>query len=181
MSDLLSPSNCLLAVAFLYDRTKISAQQLRQLWIERYQESQFLYLDQFTMGEYYSKEMGEAQNLSRFFGITLNPFKKGELISAKLWADQMEKNFFSQADRRWVNIDIGRLNLENFELATGKNFNHRIYLEHGIYSDLTYLYHHGKWEILPWTYPDYQEVKVMEFFAQAREQLLQYIKKAKTS
>ncbi len=174
MSQLTLPTPSLLCGAFLFDSSKISAQQLRALWIKEWGSAIFLELKEFSMGDYYSKEMGRVENLQRFFGISLKLFKKDCLITGKLWADQQEQNIFSVGEKsrkRWVNIDIGRINLENFELATGKNFNHRIYLEHGIYSDLTYLYTNKKFTTLPWTYPDYRQERVIEFFTYGREYL----------
>ena len=44
---------------------------------------------------------------------------------------------------------------ERLVLATGKNFPHRIYLDHGIYGDLTLIYGQGGLRTLPWTFPDY--------------------------
>ena len=54
-------------------------------------------------------------------------------------------------------------------LATGKNFSHRIYLDGGIYADLTLVYTGGGFQTLPWTYPDYAERGLRAFLEQVRE------------
>ena len=64
---------------------------------------------------------------------------------------------FAEAGHRRVNIDPGYLLLERFVLASGKNFTHRIYIGQGIYADLTLIFTRGKFQTLPWTYPDYAD------------------------
>ena len=54
-------------------------------------------------------------------------------------------------------------------LATGKNFSHRIYLRRGIYADLTLIYRQGRFESLPWTYPDYADVQLQDFLFMVRK------------
>ncbi len=62
--------------------------------------------------------------------------------------------------------------LENFVLATTKNYSHRPYLGQNIFADLTYHFHQGQFEFLPWTYPDYRDPKKVEFLSWARSYLL---------
>jgi len=54
------------------------------------------------------------------------------------------------------------MTLNNFILATGKDFSHRIYLGDGIYGDLTLLYCSKTFIPLQWTYPDYASDEVIE-------------------
>jgi hypothetical protein len=68
---------------------------------------------------------------------------------------------------------VGFLSLENFILATTKNYSHRVFLGQGIFADLTYQFHNGALETFPWTYPDYLDEKKREFFTWARSYLLQ--------
>lgn len=76
---------------------------------------------------------------------------------------------FAANGRRRVNIDPGYLTMERFVLATGKNFTHRVYLEQGIYADLTLLYQHNDFTPLPWTYPDYAGSEMRHFLLMVRE------------
>jgi hypothetical protein len=70
-----------------------------------------------------------------------------------------------------VNLDPGLLTEENFILATGKNYSHRVYLRDGVFADLTLVYRKGEYLPLPWTYPDYASPAIREFLAQVREEL----------
>lgn len=72
-----------------------------------------------------------------------------------------------------VNIDIGFLTLENFVLATTKNYSHRIFIGQNIFADLTYHFHQGEFRSLPWTYPDYLDDQKKDFIKWGRSFLLQ--------
>lgn len=72
-----------------------------------------------------------------------------------------------------VNADIGFLSLENFILATTKNFSHRVFLGQSIFGDLTYYFHLGELQTFPWTYPDYVDEEKKNFFTWGRGFLLQ--------
>ena len=60
------------------------------------------------------------------------------------------------ARRRSVNLDPGMLTLGRLMLASTKDNAQRIPLRDGIYAEITLLYRKGKFEALPWTYPDYR-------------------------
>ena len=68
-----------------------------------------------------------------------------------------------------VNIDPGYLLHERFVLATGKNYSHRIHIGKGIYADLTLIFARGRYEPLPWTYPDYASENMLTFLKQVRK------------
>ena len=57
-------------------------------------------------------------------------------------------------------------------LATGKNFVHRIYLDKGVFSDLNLTFKGKSFIPLPWTYPDYKNLEVIEIFNWMRTYLL---------
>lgn len=121
--------------------------------------------------DYYAKEMGKKDCLRRFFVLSALPLKRETLLSAKLWAQNFELKH-SIDEKRTVNFDIGFLTPENFVLATSKNYSHRTYLGEGIFTDLTYYFHEGRFQTLPWTYPDYVDSDKLEFFSWARSYLL---------
>jgi hypothetical protein len=60
------------------------------------------------------------------------------------------------------------LQLGKLVLASTKDQSHRIYLHDGIFAEVTLRFHAGAFEPWPWTYADYQEAAVREFFNQAR-------------
>lgn len=132
----------------------------------------------FNFTNYYSKEMGSPL-FRRMFS-----FKK--LIEQKDLAHiKMETNGLEQAytrkERRRVNLDPGYLLLERFVLATGKNFTHRIYLDQGIYADLTLIYQKGDFRSLPWTYPDYAHPDLQRYLKQVRNRYSEELKRIETT
>ncbi|OPX20432.1 MAG: hypothetical protein BZ151_03750 [Desulfobacca sp. 4484_104] len=57
-------------------------------------------------------------------------------------------------------------------LATGKNYVHRLYLDQGIYGDLTLVYQQGRFQPLPWTYPDYANPPLLDLLHLVRKKYL---------
>lgn len=125
----------------------------------------------FSMNDYYSKEMGEAHLLNRFFLFGLETFPREIILEGKLMANKEEEKLKIDGART-VNIDFGVLSLENVILATNKPFAHRVYLTKGVYLDLTYIYQDKTYNKVPWTYPDYAHPEIISFFNLAREVLL---------
>ncbi|MGE3611479.1 MAG: DUF4416 family protein [Bacteriovoracaceae bacterium] len=169
MLEKIPTSSGLLFASFLYRSDLHSEEELRAFWEAQFGES-FFYSPEFNpLTKYYNKEMGE--NLSRFFIVPKKPFKRDQLLLTKLESLNWEKNWAIDS-KRMVNIDIGFISPENFILATTKNYSHRIYLGEDIFADLTYYFHEGKFQTLPWTYPDYVDEKKIELFTWLRSFLL---------
>jgi len=124
----------------------------------------------FSFTDYYEKEMGA--NLIRqwvgFHGL----IESEQLSDFKTTTRSLEKRFLGPNGKRRVNLDPGTLSLHNFVLASTKGFAHRIYLRDGIYADLALLFQSGKFQPLPWTYPDYQTPVCQEFLMRCRKELL---------
>ena len=74
--------------------------------------------------------------------------------------------------KRRVNIDPGYMARSRFVLATGKDFAHRIYLNRGIYADLTLIYARNGFQRLPWTYPDYGSPLMMDYLEKIRRKYI---------
>ena len=130
----------------------------------------------FDYTDYYYKEMG-----SPLFRRVI-VFKK--LIAQKDLADIKEiTNSFEKKrekdKKRNINIDPGYLLLSRFILATGKDYSHRIYLDKGIYADLTLIYKHGKYFPLEWTYPDYASNEMIQFLKKTRQKYSMDLKNIK--
>jgi hypothetical protein len=119
----------------------------------------------FDYTTYYAEEMGAE--LSRRV-LSFRPLVAAERLPAIKLATNAIEQRHAVDGRRSVNIDPGILSLERFVLATGKNFSHRIYLGQGIYADLTLLYRHGHFQVLPWTYPDYASPPLRRFLLAVR-------------
>lgn len=122
----------------------------------------------FDKTDYYEEEMGSP--LCRKFLAWKDPVPRDALVAAKRHAEDVE-NRLSRDGRRTVNIDPGLLTEENFLLATGKNYSHRIYLGDGVYADLTLVYRKGDYHPLPWTYPDYASPAVRAYLSGERDAL----------
>lgn len=120
----------------------------------------------FSYTDYYSKEMGAP--LYRRMLVFKKLIEQPDLVSVKLTTNEIE-NRYAAGGKRSVNIDPGYLLLERFVLATGKNFTHRIYMDRGIYLDLTLIFQKGAYRSLPWTYPDYCDNKMLSFLGQVRQ------------
>jgi len=123
----------------------------------------------FDLTDYYEREMGAP--LFRRFVVMKEPAPRDALASSKLRAEEVEAGL-SSSGRRTVNLDPGMVTPENFILATGKNFTHRVYLRDGVFADLTLVFRKGEYRTLPWTYPDYATEEIRLLLEEVRSELL---------
>ncbi len=122
----------------------------------------------FDRTDYYEREMGAP--LARRFVLMTDAVSRNDLPMAKLAAEEIE-NDLSVHGKRTVNIDPGLLADENFVLATGKNYCHRIYLRDGVFADLTLVFRKGEYRPLPWTYPDYASAEIRSYLTGLRREI----------
>jgi len=129
----------------------------------------------FDHTDYYTAEMGSGLT-RRFiaFDELMNPDR---LAGVKLMTNEIEARLSDNRDCRRINIDPGYLSLNNLVLASTKNFAHRLYLKDGIYGEITLIYQNGAFTTLPWTYPDYRDIRALGYFTQLRQNLKIKIKK----
>ena len=166
----------LLFGSFLFRSDLHSVEELTHFWEQHFGRSFSLLPEHNPLNHYYSKEMG--QSLSRIFFLTATSFARDLLLKVKLQSMDWEKNW-SENNLRRVNVDIGFLSLENFILATTKNYSHRVYLGENIFADLTYYFHQGSFQSLPWTYPDFLDPQKKDFLEWGRSFLLQSAKQCR--
>ncbi len=121
---------------------------------------------QFTHTEYYRDEMGE--NLKKTFVSFIELIDSANLPDIKIQTNKIEEEF-SENQKRRVNIDPGYVDAAKLVLATTKDYSHRIYIAKGIYGDIHLLIHKGKYKPNPWTYPDFREDYVLNFFNDVRK------------
>lgn len=159
----------LLFGSFLFRNDLHTEAELSSFWESKFGES-FKYTPQHNpLNAYYSKEMGP--DLSRIFFLSATPVTREALLKVKLESLAWEQQWSQEGSRR-VNVDIGLLSLENFLLATTKNYSHRVYLGDDIFADLTYIFQQGSFHVLPWTYPDFDDPLKREFLEWGRGFLL---------
>jgi hypothetical protein len=120
----------------------------------------------FDETSYYDEELG-TPIYRRFIS-----FKKlvvpDRLPEIKLSTNRLEKRYQTDDGKRIFNLDPGILSFERFVLATGKEYTHRIYLKDGIWADLTLIFQKGRWQVLPWTYPDYAKKEIQDILLYLR-------------
>jgi len=122
----------------------------------------------FNFTKYYTSEMGES--LFRRMISFKSQIRQTDLSDIKKFSNSLELKY-SKHSKRKVNIDPGYMLLERFVLATGKNFTHRICISDTVYADLTLIFQKGKFQTLPWTYPDYTTENMLAFLYQVRNKL----------
>jgi hypothetical protein len=127
----------------------------------------------FNLTDYYYREMGAP--LGRILVSFLHLADPGQLAHWKVFTNAVEARF-SLGGRRLVNLDPGLVAKEKLVLATGKNYTHRLYLDRGIYGDVTLVYARGKFQPLPWSYPDYAQGELPELLERVRRKYLWQLK-----
>jgi hypothetical protein len=111
-----------------------------------------------------------GSHLYRRFAVMETPVARDTLAEAKIQAEDLERRFSTEG-KRTANIDPGILTEENFILATGKNYSHRVYLRDGVFADLTLVYQKDEYRPLPWTYPDLASEGIRQFLGEVRKEL----------
>jgi hypothetical protein len=173
MSLLIEPSSCLYFSSFLYRLDMYSKDELIDLFLPKTPHLVIYEHAECPMIPYYEKEMGAPLARFWFFGASLK--KRNSLVALKKWATEVEIKH-SDDDKRKLNLDVGYITCDQVILATGKPYGHRLYLDEGVYGELTFEFKDGRYHCLPWTYPDYAHKDVRETFAQARHYLLEKLK-----
>ncbi|AYF44283.1 MULTISPECIES: DUF4416 family protein [Halobacteriovorax] len=169
MSDLRPATDALLFISVLYNHKKCNLEDIIATLGSGYERPIIFKHDFFPMKEYYSKEMGEE--LSRSFIFYPKPISREELVSIKVYCDELEKGH-QQTSGRSFNLDPGLITLDQVLLSSGKPYSHRIYLKDGVYAELTYQFKANSYHQLEWTYPDYQHPEIIQQFNWFRSFLL---------
>lgn len=133
-------------------------------------ESNKYTFSQFT--DYYSKEMGE--NLMKLFLVFTDLQMPEDLPDIKKTTNQLEENYLVE-NMRTVNLDPGYISEAKLVLATTKNYSHRIYLGKGIFGDIHLQFTNGSFQSQSWTYPDYQQPQIRDFFKKIRERYFEQL------
>jgi len=131
--------------------------------------------------EVYREEMGDS--LSRRFYSFEKTVSRGTLVDIKKACHKIEPQFADQVGEylfRTVNLDPGILSPESLIMTSHREYNHRIYVDDGVYSELALVYSRGQFVRLPWTCPDYYHDEAIEFFTRVRDSF-EFVAEAKTA
>jgi len=120
----------------------------------------------FTSTDYYRDEMGSV--LFREFVSFTRLVSAAELPALKLASNRIELDL-SEQGKRAVNLDVGYLDYHKVVLASTKPGPHRVYLDRGIWADMTLMYRKGDYHELPWTFMDFGSGLYNGFLLAARE------------
>lgn len=120
----------------------------------------------FTHTGYYESEFGGG--LKRRFISFKKLIAPRKLPQIKLRCNAIEKKFLDKGKRR-VNIDPGYLDLAKLVLASTKDYCHRIYLDKGIYAEITLTFRDKSFIPREWTYLDYRSPEYIGIFNQIRD------------
>jgi len=127
---------------------------------------------QFSETEYYASSMGT--NLRKIFFAFLQPFDPANLVDVKLLTNSWEEEYAKlgrHPEPRGLNLDPGYITLGKLILASTKDFAHRIYLNRGIYAEVTLYYKHHRWQHHDYTFADYRREDYQRFFTLCRQAL----------
>lgn len=126
----------------------------------------------FTHTSYYSEEMG-PEIWRQFIAFTQLRAPE-ELAAWKLKCNAYEQQLgLTPTGGRKVNIDPGYLAPGKLVLASTKDHEHRVYLEQGIYAEITLRVRQRRFQTWDWTYPDYQ--KAIPWFDEAYQAYLKQL------
>ena len=119
----------------------------------------------FNFTDYYTQEFGS--DLKRAFVSFKRLISPKYLSVAKVTTNQIEKKL-SLNGKRLINIDPGFLDSARLILASTKDFAHRIYLDQGIFAEITLVFKDHSFRGWEWTYPDYKKEEYIEIFNNIR-------------
>jgi hypothetical protein len=126
----------------------------------------------FEETAYYEPTMGPA--LDKQFLAFERLISPTDLVDVKLATNAWEEEYARlgrHPESRPLNLDPGYLTPAKLILASTKDHTHRIYLERGIFAEITLYYKDKAWQSGPWTFPNYKRADYHEFFTRCRQDL----------
>lgn len=108
----------------------------------------------FDLTDYYAEEMGRG--LQRVLVAFRGLVPPGFLVEAK-WRAAGVEDALRRGGRRRVNVDVGYLDEFKLVLASFKGRGNKLYLARGVWADMTLTYGRGRFEPLPWSFPDFRD------------------------
>jgi hypothetical protein len=128
----------------------------------------------FTETDYYTPTMGAG--LKKQFFACERLIDPAALAAIKRQTNDWEAEYAARAHQpepRPLNLDPGYITPAKLVLASTKDHAHRIYLQQGIYAEVTLSFRAGRWQPHEWTYPDFRRDDYQTFFSACRARLLE--------
>jgi len=135
----------------------------------------------FDFTDYYKNEMGVflKQKIISFEKlIQPNSLSKIKNISNKMELQIIQGGGVDNSilTNRKVNLDPGYITLSKFILASTKDGSARIYMDRGIFAEITLTFTKKSFKPLEWTYQNYQTELFINFLNSVREKYKNQIK-----
>lgn len=119
----------------------------------------------FSHTDHYQSEMGSGL-MKKFISFVKN-IPQQDLARIKVFTNRLELKFLKSGSRQ-INIDPGYLDLAKLVLATTKDYAHRIYLNYGIFGEVTLSFKGNSFIPNPWSYTDYRSQEYIDIFNRIR-------------
>ncbi|HMA62776.1 MAG TPA: DUF4416 family protein [bacterium] len=159
-------------VAIMYNQKTLYERALNKI-VKKFgnplSESQEYNFSSFT--SYYEDEFGK--DLNKRMLVFQEPHALQDFHKTKIWTNQIEEDLSENPESRDINIDPGYLGLSKLVLFSTKNYSHRIYLNDGIFAEVTLIYEYSQFKTQSWTYPDYADEQNLKFLSKMREKIKQ--------
>lgn len=166
MAKIKRPQRVKLIIGFIFQQEEI-LENTKAILERRFGRIDFeSELLSFTHTDYYETEFGK--DLKRKFISFKRLISGHHLARIKIITHKIEERL-SKDSRRLINIDPGYLDLGKLILATTKDYKHHIYLNQGIYAEVTLFYQDKTFKPWEWTYPDYKTPDYITIFNKIRE------------
>ena len=165
MKPSVAPTTKLISGVLYSDQSLL--QQAKTLMIQNYGEIDFesdVFI--FDVSDYYYPEMGsQIYRIFWSFEKLINP---KDIAGIKIECNQIEDELAINGKRK-VNLDPGFMDYDKIVLASAKYNWQKIYLNFGIYADLTLRYEKGKYFPFPWSFPDFKDGLYSQTLLRIRE------------
>lgn len=120
-------------------------------------------------GHEYAEEMGDT--LSRRLFSFDRMVSRESLVEIKSACHKIESQLGDHVHDytfRTVNIDPGIMTPDNFVMACYREYNHRVYINEGVFAEIVLIWSRGKFCRLPWTNHDFCHPEAIDFFTRVR-------------
>ena len=128
----------------------------------------------FNFTDYYEEEFGKnlMQKLFSFSPL----IRQDKLAEIKITTNSIENNFKNENiknnithPKRKINLDPGYITLDKYILASTKNGPSRIYLNKGIYAEITLRFINKSFVTCEYTYPNYKTNEYINYLNSVRQ------------